>query len=228
MISIFPLQTNYFADFVDTSFTKSARSLIKKSLPSILTAVDTETKEYATMGWRSRKTSHACEITYFGHQRDDLLIEVSKSLILSSILEGRKRIEIYNEFEDINQVFEKAGFINEGFHPKFTKDFLDVTVFGFVPAIDGLPSLSSETFANFVISNDVLIYRNKNFDLYKKDKDWDRLSNSKLTFGEELNREISEIESTASINILNIPKWSGDSNKSDISWKPEDFYVNNK
>lgn len=227
MISIFPLQTNYFANFVDASFTKSARSLIKKSLPSILTAVDTETKEYATMGWRSRKTSHACEITYFGHQRDDLLIEVSKSLVLSSILEGRKRIEIYNEFEDINQLFEKAGFINEGFHPKFTKNFLDVTVFGFVPAIDGLPSLSSETFANFVISNDVLVYRNKNFDLYKKDKDWDRISNSKLTFGEELNRQISEIESTSNINILNIAKWSGDSSKSDIVWEPEDFYATN-
>lgn len=169
----------------------ASRSLGK--MPTILVGVrekDGEVVETAGVGFRYRRQSHHCELTYWGGEDEDLLADLAKACVAQMILEGRKRAEVVVEFpleEGYNEkeykvsprggelfckALEKAGFYYEGFMENYTKFLEDVKFYSWVTLEQGLPEWDEDVKISLGQNETTESYRQKNIDLYKKDRDY--------------------------------------------------------
>ncbi|WP_267716716.1 hypothetical protein [Streptomyces sp. CoH17] len=178
----------------------------KSWLPICFAAVRGDVKEYdennvGLMGFRYRRQSHHAEITWYGGYDRELLAEASKAMVLQAILEGRKRVECYNEDpnpharfpmrpgEKLNEAFRDAGYQHEGGHKDYTKYLEDVQMYGHVWLEDGIPQMGPNTHLTLINNGEyevevdekgkkkivgppsVKFYKAKNILLYEKDRD---------------------------------------------------------
>lgn len=147
-------------------------------------------ERWASAGFKYRRTSHHASIEWWGNEETELLAKVCQVLVLQSFLEGRKRVEALNHWQEIfDKPLEIAGFQFEGVHrdykeldPKWHRGrvgFADVSVWGYVFAQDGLfgaeggPAfLLKPTDLVFLVENEtVKRYHRKNMELFQKDED---------------------------------------------------------
>ncbi len=140
---------------------KSANNTIAGKMPTIYVATVDDVIVYdeyktAAVGFRYRRQSHSCEITWWGGRDETLVAECLKTVQCAAILEGRKRVECFNEsnspasrYERGDQAFDSAlklaEFVHEGHHPDWTKDLEAANIWGWVWLKDGLPLLKADT-----------------------------------------------------------------------------------
>lgn len=232
MIIVRPLQRpdaiNFVQDLDGTgNLVKSAKSKINSDLPSLITAYyEDNPSQYATWGFRNRRTSHAAEITWWGGLNYELNIECLKSAIYTGILEGRKRIEVFNERSrgldaEGNMIFASVvkealqdTYTLEGFHPHYTSELVDVDIYGHVWYFDGIPAPSENAVHNLVVNDRVEFYRKKNLELYAKDIDLYREDEKGITFAKRIEDAIDTVYSFSGTNVIAQPGWHGNELKS--------------
>lgn len=190
-------------ELVDPKLQKAARQSCQGGLPSVFVArkdpegpFNPETD--AALSLRYRRTSHHCELEWWAGTNVEALSELLKVLVMQSMLEGRKRVEIPNirtnglssenyPHEALEDALEDAGFQFEGHYDDWTKQLEDVDIYSFIWLEDGYPELRPDTQATLVNSGEftrdekerldgwgVQFYREKNLKLYQQDKDLHR------------------------------------------------------
>lgn len=202
-------------------FRKSANNTISGKMPNIYVGTRNGATKYdetdtAAVGFRYRRQSHHCEITFWGGRDVELVAEVLKAIQCQAILEGRKRVEIFNEVINPFSVHERggvqfeealklAGFKYEGTHKDWTKDLEDVNVFGWVWLYDGMPVFKEDTTVLLGDNETVQHYASKNIELYQKDRDYyERVDN--LTFAEHIKNAQNYVLSLPQVET--IPDWA--------------------
>lgn len=203
---------------------KSANATASGKMPNIFVAADESQTTYdelkvAAAGFRYRRQSHHCEVTWWGGRDPQLLAEVIKALQLQSFLEGRKRIECFVEErtvstegtsrerggKEMREALELAGFQYEGSHRFWTKELESVDVLGWVPLHDGMPKLDPAV--QYVVGQNetTAMYFEKNTELYKKDRDYYRRveDGQGLTFAEHLQRYYDFVFSQPNVSVVN-------------------------
>lgn len=209
---------------------KSAKNSIG-DMPTIYLAIDGDEKTTeetsAAVGFRYRRQSHSCELTYWHGTDPQLLDAALQACIMQAILEGRKRLEIFNEVawnelpveqqpknhspykrggEMFNKALEAAGWVYEGEHKLWTKLFEDVKVWSYIPLEEGLPKLIADTTYVLGQNERVQHYREKNIELYVKDRDYyshtsGRATESK-TFAEHLQDQYDWVTSQPNVSVF--------------------------
>ncbi len=207
--------------FVPEDERKGARATVSGKMPNIYVATRDEAKSFdpenvALVGFRYRRQSHHCEITWWGGRDTELVAEAIKAIQCQAILEGRKRVEVFNEATNSFSVHERggaqfeealklAGFKYEGTHKDWTKNLEDVNVFGWVWLYDGMPVFKEDTTIFLGDNETVQHYASKNIELYQKDRDYyERVDN--LTFAEHIKNAQNYVLSLPQVEI--IPNWT--------------------
>lgn len=207
---------------------KSAKASIGE-MPTIYVAKylnsDPDEIHTAAVGFRYRRQSHSCELTYWHGTDRTLLGAALKGCIMQSLLEGRKRLEIFNE-EAWNELpedqqpknhiahkrggatFDAAlnleGWKNEGSHRLWTKYFENVNVWSWVTLEDGYPTLHPGEEYFLGENEKVRFYREKNIELYQKDRDyWAHTSGASgdKTFAEHLQGQYAWVHGQSNVKI---------------------------
>lgn len=204
----------------DGNQVKSAKSKINAELPSLVVAYrEEDPKQAVVWGLRSRRTSHAAEITWWSGHDIQLAQECLKGILYTAVLEGRKRVEVFNErnrffnvesapvdttYKQLETIFK-----NEGWHPNYTSDFLDVDIFGHVWYFDGIPVPDTNTQYTLIENDKVKFYREKNLELYAKDVDLYREDEKGITFAKRIEDAIQAVRDFPTVTIVDQPGWHG-------------------
>jgi len=213
----------FIADVDGTgNYPKEARNKINSDLPSLVTAYyEHDPSQFVTWGLRSRRTSHAAEATWWSGSDVHLAQEALKGIIYTAILEGRKRVEVFNEAhrgtyaQTGEKVFNNAPeqlktlFTSEGWHPNYTADLTDVDIWGHVWYFDGVPEPDEHAEYTLYENARALFYREKNLELYKKDIDLYREDEEGVTFAKRIDDAIAKVKGFANVNVLDEPGWHG-------------------
>ena len=218
---------------------KSAKNSIGE-MPTIYVAHHEQREQSeentAAVGFRYRRQSHSCELTYWHGTDHQLLSEALRGCIMQSVLEGRKRLEIFNEeaWNELpveqqppghspykrggrmfDEALQKAGWVFEGEHKLWTKLFEDVKVWSYIILEEGLPVLSSDTTYILGENDKVRFYREKNIDLYQKDRDYYSHTSGRdggdKTFAQHLQDQYEWVKSQDSVHVNS--DWSAGGSK---------------
>lgn len=173
---------------VDPDFQKTAKQMTGSKLPSVFAATQDaityhDPQRIACVGFKYRRQSFYCEITWLGGENPELLKEAIWACQLQSVVEGRKRVECYNEFSNLksprprggemfSRVLTECGFKYEGRHPDWTPQMEEVEVWSWSWPLDGLPTKYDYegVLARLAINEDVDKYFQKNMSLYENDE----------------------------------------------------------
>jgi len=205
---------------------KSAKNKINSDLPSLVTAYyEDDPTKFVTWGLRSRRTSHSAEATWWSGEDYVLAQESLKGIIYTAILEGRKRVEVFDEvhrgkdqdgnlitpdtFSQLTTIFQ-----HEGSHPHYTSDLVNVEIFGHVWHFDGIPEPGPNTEFTLYENDRVRFYREKNLELYAKDIDLYRKDEEGVTFATRIETAISTVKGFDQVYVLDEPGWHGNELKS--------------
>ena len=206
---------------------KDAKAKINSDLPSLITAYfEDDPSESVTWGLRSRRTSHSAEATWWSGTNKFLAREALKGLVYTAILEGRKRVEVFDEvhrgqhsetgdwirpgtYAQLSQLFT-----HEGAHPNYTSNLVDVEIFGHVWYFDGVPEPAPESEFTLYVNDRVKFYREKNMELYARDIDLYREDEEGVTFAKRIETAISTVIGFDQVFVLDEPGWHGNELKS--------------
>ena len=201
---------NLYIDNKD-DLVKIAKGKINSDLPSLVVAYYEEDPTVSVVwGVRSRRTSHTTEITWWSGDDEVLGKEALKGCIYTAILEGRKRVEVFNEVLDNTTVEQLEGlFKKEGHHPNYTADLQDVDIYGHVWYFDGVPAPAQNTDYTLVENDRVKFYREKNLELYAKDVDLYREDEEGVTFAKRIATAIQIVRDFGNVTVVDQPGWHG-------------------
>jgi len=217
----------FIADVDGTgNYPKEAKGKINSDLPSLVTAYyEDDPSQFVTWGLRSRRTSHAAEATWWSGTDLHLAEEALKGLIYTAILEGRKRVEI---FDEVHRGHHVSGdliepntakqlellFTYEGWHPNYTANLVDVKIFGHVWYFDGVPTPNKHAEYTLYENDRVKFYREKNLELYARDIDLYREDEEGVTFAKRIETAIQTVRDLPEVTVLDEPGWHGNELKS--------------
>ena len=205
---------------------RDAKSKTNAALPSLIVAYkEDDPSQFVTWGLRSRRTSHVVEITWWSGDNIELSIEALKGCIYTAILEGRKRVECLDEVHKGKHIDGSlvtpntttplgSLFVHEGFHPFYTGELVDVEIYGHVWDSDGIPTPNPDTEVTLYVNEAVDFYRNKNEELYAKDRDLYREDAEGKTFKTRIEEAVATVRSISNINVIDQPEWHGNEQKS--------------
>ena len=216
MIIVKQLQRKDIDQFIDNedgtgNKRREARSKVNTALPSLITAYyEDDPSTYTTWGFRSRRTSHVAEVTWWSGNNEELRKNALIGCIYTAILEGRKRVEIFDE----HGFTIPSPFLREGFHPYYTDKLEDVTIWGHVWVEDGIPVLQD---TKFTLYNNTTVqkYLQKNQDLYEKDRDLYREDSEGKTFKQRIEEANATIRHLPGVEVVDQPGWHGNEQKSE-------------
>lgn len=216
---------------------KYARQSSQGALPVVFVAKESNDEPFnpetdAALGFKYRRQSHHAEIEWWAGYNVKAMTELAKVLVMQAMLEGRKRVEVFNPYanslskyewpgDKLNEALEAAGFQHEGHHEDWTKELEDVQIYGHVWMSDGYPTLAPDTKATLVTSGEwetdakgkikgwgVTFYREKNTDLYRQDRDlYRQKEGDDKTFAQHIEEAVDYVMTHEQVRLD--PLWHG-------------------
>jgi len=212
-----PLQRTEVQSFVECisgnkEILRMAKAKCNSKLPTIITAYyRDEPTQFATWGFKSRRTTQTSEVFWLGGHDYDLLSAALQNCMYVSMLEGRKRVECFNEQEASHQDAELVlgdMWIREGHCPEYSNSLSDVNIYSHLWVTDGVPKTRDGVEYQCIVNRQVCYYRDKNIETYKDDELKPQII--------DLVSKLLDNSGPYDLNIQYLPDWHGNELKSSV------------